>query len=114
MGAIRGVRRWRHSPLWRATDRHEAWVTLGAVVLLAVGAPAAGWAAGALADASLQREVKAQHAERRATPATVVGGPPGARRFTGDPDVTSGRTVVPSGARQAAMTPLKYMRGTAI
>ncbi|WP_222315511.1 Rv1733c family protein [Streptomyces cavourensis] len=94
MGAIRGVRRWRHSPLWRATDRHEAWVTLGAVVLLAVGAPAAGWAAGALADASLQQEVKAQHAERRATPATVVGGPPGARRFTGDPDVTSGRTVV--------------------
>ncbi len=42
------------------------------------GGARAGWAAGALADASLQREVKAQHAERRATPATVGGGAPGA------------------------------------
>lgn len=94
MGAIRGVRRWRHNPLWRATDRHEAWVTLGALVLLTVGAPAAGWAVCTLADASLQREVKAQHAERRATTATVVDGAPGARRFTGDPDLAPERTVV--------------------
>ncbi|MFZ4278154.1 hypothetical protein ACOZFM_36225 [Streptomyces arboris] len=88
------VLRWRRSPLWRATDRREAWVTLGALVLLALGAPAAGWAGGALADASLRQEIRAQHEERRPVTAVVVGPAPEARRFAGDPGDGPGRTSV--------------------
>ncbi|MFD3412177.1 hypothetical protein [Streptomyces cyaneofuscatus] len=101
-----GVLRWRRSPLWRATDRREAWVTLGALALLALGAPAAGWAGGALADASLQQEIRVQHEERRPVTAVVVGPVPQARRFAGDPGAESGRTSVvaawraPDGSRR--------------
>ncbi|MEW1612863.1 MULTISPECIES: hypothetical protein [unclassified Streptomyces] len=79
---------------WRTTDRREAWVTLGALLLLVVGAPAAGWAGGALAGDRIRQEVVAQHEERRATTAVVVGRAPGGRRFAGDPDAASGRTSV--------------------
>ncbi|MGA5001368.1 hypothetical protein ACPCB7_25430 [Streptomyces arboris] len=88
------VLRWRRSPLWRATDRREAWVTLGALALLALGAPAAGWAGGALADASLRQEIRAQHEERRPVTAVVVGPAPEARRFASDPGDGPGRTSV--------------------
>ncbi|QKW41483.1 Rv1733c family protein [Streptomyces microflavus] len=81
-------------PLWRATDRREAWVTLGALLLLAVGAPAAGWAGGALAEDRLQRSVRAQHEERRATVAVVAERVPGKRRFSGDPDAGAERVPV--------------------
>lgn len=81
-------------PLWRATDRREAWVTLGALLLLVVGAPAAGWAGGALAEDRLQRSVRAQHEERRATTAVVVEQVPGTRRFSGDPDAGAERVPV--------------------
>ncbi|MGW3931188.1 Rv1733c family protein [Streptomyces microflavus] len=81
-------------PLWRATDRREAWVTLGALLLLVVGAPAAGWAGGALAEDRLQRSVRAQHEERRATVAVVVERVPGTRRFSGDPDAGAERVPV--------------------
>ncbi|MEE1733158.1 hypothetical protein ACIPM5_18065 [Streptomyces microflavus] len=81
-------------PLWRATDRREAWVTLGALLLLVVGAPAAGWAGGALAEDRLQRSVRAQHEERRATVAVVAERVPGKRRFSGDPDAAAERVPV--------------------
>ncbi|MFE2292378.1 hypothetical protein [Streptomyces sp. NPDC059452] len=105
MGTVRGVRRWRNSPLWRATDRREARVTLGALLLLVPVAPAAGWAGAVLADASLQREVRAQQAERRATDAVVVGRVPGARRFAADPDAGAGRTTVVAAWRAPDGTP---------
>ncbi|MFD3973466.1 hypothetical protein [Streptomyces cyaneofuscatus] len=104
MGVV-GVLRWRRSPLWRTTDRREAWVTLGALALLALGAPAAGWAGGALADASLQQEIRAQHEERRPVTAVVVGPVPGERRFTGDPGAGSGRTSVVAAWRAPDGTP---------
>ncbi|MBT2428268.1 hypothetical protein AMK21_22780 [Streptomyces sp. CB00316] len=97
--------RWRRNPLWRATDRREAWVTLGALVLLALGAPAAGWAGGALADASLRQEIRAQHEERRPVTAVVVGPAPEARRFAGDPGAGSGRTSVVAAWRAPDGTP---------
>ncbi|MFB6426309.1 hypothetical protein ACFCXC_04955 [Streptomyces microflavus] len=81
-------------PLWRANDRREAWVTLGALLLLVVGAPAAGWAGGALAEDRLQRSVRAQHEERRATVAVVAERVPGKRRFSGDPDAGTERVPV--------------------
>lgn len=105
VGVLRGRWRWRRSPLWRATDRREAWVTLGALVLLALGAPAAGWAGGALADASLRQEIRAQHEERLPVTAVVVGPVPEARRFAGDPGAGSGRTSVVAAWRAPDGTP---------
>ncbi|WP_411084712.1 hypothetical protein [Streptomyces sp. cmx-18-6] len=93
VGAIRGDLPRRRNPLWRATDRREARVTVGALLLVVLGAPAAGWAGGALADASLQRTVRAQHEERRATTAVVVDRVPAARRSAGDPDAVSERAA---------------------
>ncbi|MFI1224703.1 MULTISPECIES: hypothetical protein [unclassified Streptomyces] len=81
-----GLLRGRRNPLRRATDRRETWVALGALLLLVIGAPAAGWAGGAVADASLQRSVRAQHAERHAVDAVVVHRSPGPERFAGDPE----------------------------
>ncbi|MFF8556280.1 hypothetical protein ACF058_26025 [Streptomyces sp. NPDC015501] len=78
--------RGRRGPLGRATGRHEAWVALGALLLLLLGAPAAGWAGGALADASLQRSARSQHAERHAVQAVVTGPAAGPERFAGDPE----------------------------
>ncbi|ARF71110.1 hypothetical protein B7C62_01690 [Kitasatospora albolonga] len=100
MGAVRGVRRW-----WRTADRREARVTLGALLLLVPVAPAAGWAGGALADASLQREVRAQQEERRAVDAVVVDRVPEARRSAGDPDAASERTTVVAAWRAPDGTP---------
>ncbi|WP_228992100.1 hypothetical protein [Streptomyces sp. DH8] len=76
----------RRGPPGRAPDRHEAWVALGALLLLLVGAPAAGWAGGSLADASLQRSVRSQQSERHAVRAVVVGPAAGPGRLAGDPE----------------------------
>ncbi|OCC10290.1 hypothetical protein [Streptomyces sp. PTY087I2] len=84
-----GLLRGRDNPLRRATDRREAWVALAALLLLVIGAPAAGWAGGSVADAALQRSVRAQHQERRPVDAVVVGRAPGRARYVGDPE---GRT----------------------
>lgn len=105
MGVLRGLRLWRRNPLLRATDRREAWVTLGTLLLLVLGAPAAGWAGGTLADASLQREVRAQHEERRATTAVVVGRAPGTQRSAGDPDASSRGGAVVAAWRAPDGTP---------
>lgn len=82
-----GVRRWRHNPLCRATDRCEAWVALAAFLLLTLAAPAVGWLCGARTDASLQAVVRAQRAERHPTTAVVVRRVAGAR-LTADPEMS--------------------------
>lgn len=84
MWVLWALLRGRGSPLRRATDRREARVALGALLLLVIGAPAAGWAGGTIADAALQRSVRAQHEERHPVDAVVVG-PAGPERFAGDP-----------------------------
>lgn len=61
-------------------------MALGALLLLLVSAPAAGWAGGSLADASLQRSVRSQQAERHAVRAVVVGPAAGPGRLAGDPE----------------------------
>ncbi|MFE7137223.1 hypothetical protein ACFVAG_05710 [Streptomyces sp. NPDC057644] len=78
--------RGRDNPLRRATDRREGWVALGALLLLVIGAPAAGWAGGTVADAALQQSVRAQHEERHRVDAVVVGRAPGRERSAGDPE----------------------------
>lgn len=90
MSALIGLLRWRHNTLRRATDRREAWVSLGALLLMVLGAPAAGWAGGAVADASLQASVRAQQEGRHATDAVVVGRAAAPRGIGGGPETASG------------------------
>ncbi|ANZ19988.1 hypothetical protein SNOUR_33785 [Streptomyces noursei ATCC 11455] len=65
MRAIRGIRRWRHNPLRRRTDQVEAWLALAAALLIAVGAPCAGWFAGRTAHDALLAAVRLEHRQRR-------------------------------------------------
>ncbi|MGW1316177.1 Rv1733c family protein [Streptomyces sp. NPDC002426] len=89
--AVLGIRRWRRNPVCRATDRHEAWLALVALVLMVVAAPAVGWRAGSLTDDALRRTVRAQHEQRHPTEAVVVRAS-GTSRFAQDPEaaVTEG------------------------
>ncbi|MEU4261911.1 Rv1733c family protein [Streptomyces argenteolus] len=86
MRAVLGIRRWRHNPLCRPTDRHEAWVALVALLSMVLAAPALGLLCGALTDDALQRAVRAQHTQRRPTAAVVVREPLGSSRFAQDPE----------------------------
>ncbi|MFB8113828.1 Rv1733c family protein [[Kitasatospora] papulosa] len=86
MRAVLGIRRWRRNPVCRPTDRHEAWVALTALLLMLIAAPVLGWKAGGLTDDSLRRTVRAQHEQRRLTPAVVVRAASGTSRFAQDPE----------------------------
>ncbi|KAA0927122.1 Rv1733c family protein [Streptomyces apricus] len=72
MRTITGLWRWRHNPLRRATDLVEAWVALGALLLVLVAAPLVGVLAGGLAGDALQRSVREQRENRHPVTATVV------------------------------------------
>ncbi|MFJ6567590.1 hypothetical protein ACIQNU_09215 [Streptomyces sp. NPDC091292] len=72
MRAIVGLWRWRHNPLCRATDLAEAWLALGALLLIVVAAPVVGVVAGSAANRALTRSVEHQRTERHETVATVV------------------------------------------
>lgn len=83
--AIVGLWRWRGNPLYRRTDRVEGWLALCAVLLMAVGAPVAGWAGGVLAFRELQQTARDQARDRHpvwATADRIVPRPPSAP----DPD----------------------------
>ncbi|MEW2447036.1 hypothetical protein AB0896_05670 [Streptomyces parvulus] len=72
MRTIRGLWRWRHNPLCRATDLAEAWVALAGLLLILSVAPLLGVLAGGAAQDTLQRSVRAQHESRHRVTATVV------------------------------------------
>ncbi|MEU5714639.1 hypothetical protein AB0G71_02415 [Streptomyces sp. NPDC020403] len=84
--ALLGLRRWRHNPLCRPTDRHEAWAALAALLLVLLGAPALGWLCGSLTDDALQQAARAQRAHRHVTTAVVVREPSEASRLAQDPE----------------------------
>ncbi|MFF9348975.1 hypothetical protein [Streptomyces sp. NPDC014734] len=90
--AAAGVWRWRRNALCRATDRREAWTALVALLLMLSAAPALGWLCDSLTDESLQRTVRAERAERRATTAIVLRAAPAAPRLATDPEVSSEHT----------------------
>ena len=92
MRAISGLWRWRHNPLRRRTDLAEAWVALGALLLILVVAPVLGSLVGGIAQDSLQQSVRDQREARRLVTATVV------RKLDrspleADPEAASGREV---------------------
>ncbi|WP_314173550.1 Rv1733c family protein [Streptomyces winkii] len=60
MRAIVGLWRWRGNPLCRRSDRREAWLALGAMVLAVVLAPLAGWLGGSAAQGALLENAKEQ------------------------------------------------------
>lgn len=69
--AVAGLWRWRASPLYRVTDRREAWLTFWAAVLIVVGVPLAGWLTDVQAHQVLLDTVRGQHAARHRVRATV-------------------------------------------
>ncbi|MBQ0866025.1 hypothetical protein KBY17_20265 [Streptomyces sp. RK75] len=71
MRMIVGLWRWRENPLCRGTDRREAWLSLWAALLIALGVPLAGWAAADAAHGALLRTAHKQQHERQRIQATV-------------------------------------------
>ncbi|MEV6652522.1 hypothetical protein [Streptomyces sp. NPDC051219] len=72
-----GLWRWRRNPLRRTTDLVEAWVSLVALVLIVLAAPATGWSTGARVEETLHRAVRVQHEQRHHIAAVVVRSPRG-------------------------------------
>ncbi|MEC4020774.1 Rv1733c family protein [Streptomyces sp. H27-D2] len=72
MRAIVGLWRWRRNPLRRSTDRIETWAAFLAALLIVLGAPAVGWAAGGSAHGALLRTVGEQQHDRALVRVTVV------------------------------------------
>jgi hypothetical protein len=71
----RGRRR-RNNPLRRRSDVVEAWTVAAIAVLLFVGAPLAGAAAGLWAHDTARTVATAQRADRHRVRAEVIGNPP--------------------------------------
>ncbi|GHB29722.1 MULTISPECIES: Rv1733c family protein [Streptomyces] len=90
MRAIRGLWRWRHNPLRRTTDLAEAWLALGALLLILVAAPLAGVLIGGLAQDALQQSVREQRLDRHPVVATVVK-KADRTPLDPDPETSSGR-----------------------
>ncbi|MFG2637908.1 hypothetical protein ACGFX8_29435 [Streptomyces sp. NPDC048362] len=92
MLVVKGLWRWRHNPLRRATDLAEAWVALVALILIAVAAPVTGCLVGSAAQDALQRSVRQQRHSHRLVVATVVRDR-GRAPLEADPDTTTAREV---------------------
>ncbi|MFD3451187.1 hypothetical protein ACFWVC_03325 [Streptomyces sp. NPDC058691] len=80
--------RWRHNPLRRRSDVFEAWIGLATTCVIALGAPAAGWATGAAVGSTLRHTVSVEHAQRTQLPAVVLKADP---REVPDSDPESGQ-----------------------
>lgn len=71
MRAIVGLWRWRGNPLCRRSDRREAWLALGAMILVVVVAPLAGWLGASVAHDALRANAKEQQHNRHQVWATA-------------------------------------------
>ncbi|MFF8921224.1 Rv1733c family protein [Streptomyces albidoflavus] len=71
MRTIPGLWRWRRNPLYRRTDRVEAWLALLCGVLLLAGAPWVALTVGSATEHALLETAAAERAQRRQTVATV-------------------------------------------
>ncbi|MFJ4850125.1 MULTISPECIES: hypothetical protein [unclassified Streptomyces] len=80
--------RWRRNPLRRRSDVFESWAALASACVIALGAPAAGWAAGAAVGSTLRDTVRSERAQRTQLPAVVLRAGP---RAVSDSDPESGQ-----------------------
>lgn len=71
MRAIVGLWRWRNNPLCRRSDRGEAWLALGAMILVVVVAPLVGWLGASAAHSALMQNAEKQQRERHQVWATA-------------------------------------------
>lgn len=71
MRAIAGLWRWRGNPLCRRSDRREAWLALGAMILVVVLAPLTGWFGASAAHSALTENAEKQKSERHQVWATA-------------------------------------------
>ncbi|OEU88884.1 hypothetical protein DB35_22025 [Streptomyces abyssalis] len=71
MRAIVGLWRWRGNPLCRRSDRREAWLALGAMILVVVVAPLAGWLGASAAHGALMKNAEEQQRGRHQVWATA-------------------------------------------
>ncbi|RAJ56113.1 hypothetical protein K378_05752 [Streptomyces sp. Amel2xB2] len=71
MRAIVGLWRWRGNPLCRRSDRREAWLALGAMILVVAVAPFAGWLGASAAHDALLDSVRTQNQARQQVWATT-------------------------------------------
>jgi len=71
MRSVIGLWRWRDNPLCRRSDRREGWLTLCAVLLIAIGAPLVGMLGAGSAHDALLRNVREQQRTRHPVWATV-------------------------------------------
>ncbi|MER5632910.1 hypothetical protein ABT098_21075 [Streptomyces nitrosporeus] len=107
--AVAGIRRWRHNPLCRPTDRHEAWLALTALLLMLVAAPLLGHLCASRTGEALRETVRAQHAQRhRATAVVVRESPGGASSFDG----LSEGAVAEGGTRTSVVAEWRAPDGT--
>ena len=65
------------NPLRRGTDRVEAWLRIGLVLVFLAGAPLAGWQAASWAESVASSATRAQQASERFVPATLLHNVPG-------------------------------------
>ena len=71
MRSIVGLWRWRNNPLYRRSDRREAWLALCAIALIVVCAPLLGLFGAATAHDALLRTVREEHHDRHQVWATA-------------------------------------------
>ncbi|AEW93154.1 hypothetical protein SCATT_07830 [Streptantibioticus cattleyicolor NRRL 8057 = DSM 46488] len=67
-----GMWRWRRNPLRRRSDLIEAWAGLATAVVVVVGAPVAGIAAGRSVGTELEHDARVEQAQRHRVTATVL------------------------------------------
>jgi hypothetical protein len=65
------------NPLRRGTDRAEAWIRIGLVLVFLAGAPLAGWQAAGWAQSVANRAARTQRATERYVAATLLHNVPG-------------------------------------
>lgn len=85
MRTITGLWHWRRNPLYRRTDRVEAWAALLCGALLLAGAPWVALTAGSATERSLLESAAAERSLRKQTDATVRR-PLGRPAYDADPE----------------------------
>lgn len=94
--SLASARRWLGldaNPVRRASDRAEAWIRVGLLIVFLVAAPVTAVVFAGWTGASMTREARAQSAALHLVPATLLRDAPGTGRY---PGTSSGFSWVPA------------------